>query len=132
MSGAQEKCYLLLRDELEEVTDRLSGKKVVPPAVTEDQIVHLLAVVAILLRQHQVNKWGQCQFCGSSRWKWRFWSRRPSCTVYRTASFVMGQGLDKVWWRLFESLGKECSLVEVQEWLKDRTTGHHLRAPFAV
>ena len=35
----------------------------------------------------------------------------------------MGQGLDEVWWRLFESVGKEWSLVEVREWLKGRAPG---------
>lgn len=32
----------------------------------------------------------------------------------------MGQGLDEVWCRLFESLGKEWSLADVREWLKVR------------
>lgn len=118
--SAPEVWYRLFREQLGELTDRLSGKKSVSPAVTEDQIVQLLAVVAILLRQHHVNKRGQCQFCRSSRWKWRPWRRRPSCAVYRAASFVMGQGLDEVWWRLFESLGKELSLAEVREWLQGR------------
>lgn len=116
----QEAWYRLFREELEELTDRLSGKKAVSPVVTEDQVVQLLAVVAILLRQHHVNKRGQCQFCKRGRWKWRPWNRRPPCTVYRTASFVMGQGLDEVWCRLFESLGEEWSLVEVREWMKGR------------
>lgn len=118
--SAPEAWYRLFREQLEELTDRLSGKKSVSPAVTEEQIVQLLAVVAILLRRHHVNRRGQCQFCRSSRWKWRPWSRRPPCTVYRTVSFVTGQGLDEVWWRLFESLGKERSLTEVREWLQGR------------
>lgn len=120
VKSVQETWYRLFREQLEELADRLSDKKAVSPAVTEDHIVQLLAVAAILLRQHRVNKRGQCKFCGWARWKWRPWNRRPPCTVYRTASFVMGQELDKVWWRLFESLGKEWSLVEVREWLKDR------------
>ena len=28
--------------------------------------------------------------------------------------------MDEVWWRLFASVGKEWSLVEVREWLKGR------------
>lgn len=119
-SSAQKTWYQLFREELEELTNRLSGKKTASPAVTEDQIVQLLAVTAILLRQHRVNARGQCQFCRWAGWKWRPWNRRPLCTVYRTASFVMSHGLDEVWWRLFESLGTEWSLVEVREWLKDR------------
>lgn len=120
VSDVQETSYRLFREELEKLADRLSGKKAVSSAVTEDHIVRLLAVVAILLRQHQVNKRGHCQSCGWMRWKWRPWHRRPPCTVYRTVSFVMVQGLDEVWWRLFESMGKEWSLVEVREWLKGR------------
>lgn len=120
ISGAPQECYRIFRGELEKLADRFSGEKAVSPAVTEDQIVQLLAVAAILLRQHQVNKRGQCRFCGWVSWKWRPWSRRPPCTVYRTVSFVMGQGLDEVWWRLFESLGKEWSLMEVRAWLKER------------
>jgi len=119
-SGAPEVWYRLFREQLEELADRLSGKKSVSPVKTENQIVQLLAVAAILLRQHHVNRRGQCQLCWSSRWKWRPWNRRPPCTVYRTASFIMGQGLDEVWCRLFESLGKEWSLADVREWLKAR------------
>jgi hypothetical protein len=121
VSSVQETWYRLFREELEEFADQLSGKKELSPAVTEDKIVQLLALTAILLRQHHVNKRGQCQFCGWAKWKWRPWNWRPSCTVYRTASFVMSQGLDEVWWRLFESLGKEWSLVEVREWLNVRS-----------
>lgn len=113
--------YRLFREELDGLADQLSGKKSALPAITEDQIVQLLAVAAMLLRQHRVNKRGQCKFCGGLRWKWRLWSRRPPCTVYRTVTFVMGQGLDEVWCRLFESLGKERSLIEVREWMKGRT-----------
>ncbi len=118
VSSVQETWHRLFREELEKLVGGLSEKKSVSPAVTEDQIVRLLAMVAILLRQHQVNKRGNCQSCGWMRWKWRPWNRRPPCTVYRTVSFVMGQGSDEVWWRLFESVGKEWSLVEVREWLK--------------
>lgn len=120
MSSVRKSGYWLFREELKELADRLSGKKVISPTVTEDQVVQLLAVVAILLGQHHVNKRGQCKSCRSSRWKWRFWNRRSPCSVYRTVSFVMGQGRDEVWWRLFESLGKRWSLVEVREWLKSR------------
>lgn len=120
VSSVQETWHRLFREELAELADRLSGKKSISPALTEDQIVKLLAVVAILLRQHQINKRGHCKSCGWTRWKWRPWSRRPPCTVYRAVSFVIGQGMDEVWWRLFDSVGKEWSLVEVREWLQGR------------
>jgi hypothetical protein len=120
VSSAQKTWYRLFQEELDELADRLSGKKSESPVATEDQIVQLLAVAAILLRQHHVNKRGQCQFCRWAGCRWRPWSRRPPCTVYRTVSFVMSQGSEEVWWRLFESLGKDWSLVEVREWLEDR------------
>ena len=120
VSSGPETWHRLFREELEKLADQLGGKKAELPAITEDNIVRLLAVAVILLRQHHVNKRGRCQFCGWARWKWRPWNRRPPCTVYRTVSFAMGQGLDEVWWRLFESLGKELSLVAVREWLKGR------------
>lgn len=113
--------YRQLQAELKEFTDQLSGAKAVSPAKTRNQIVQALAVVAILLRQHQINKRGQCKFCARPRWRWRFWSRRPSCTVYRTASFVMNQELEEAWRQLFDSMGKECNLVQVRRWLNERT-----------
>ncbi|MGH3873474.1 MAG: hypothetical protein ACRDSR_18515 [Pseudonocardiaceae bacterium] len=118
-SGVPEKWHRLFQEQLAELADRLSNKEALSP-IPEDQIVQLLAMVAILLRQHHVDKRGRCQSCGLARWKRRPWSRRPPCTVYRAASFVMGQGLDEVWWRLFESVGKEWSLAEVREWLEHR------------
>lgn len=109
-----------LREELKELADQLSGEKVVSPVQTGNQIVQALALAAILLRQHQVNDRGQCKFCTWPRWKWKFWSRRPLCTVYRTAGFVMSQELDEVWWQLLDSLGKECDLVEIRGWIKEK------------
>ena len=111
--------YWRFREELNELADRLSAKEVVSPAVTRDQIVRVLAVVAILLGQHHVNKRGQCKLCWP-RWKWKFWRRRPSCTVFRTVRFAMEQNLDEVWWQLLESMGKESNLTDVREWIKDR------------
>jgi hypothetical protein len=116
----QETRYRRFREELKEFVDRLSAKEAVVPAVTRGQIVQVLAVIAILLHQHHVNKRGRCKFCVRSGWKWKFWSRRPLCTVYRTASFVMSRELDEVWWQLFDSVGKEWNLVEVREWMKSR------------
>lgn len=110
-----------LQEEFKELADQLSGEKEVSPAKIENQIVQALALAAILLRQHHVNNRGQCKFCTWPRWKWKFWSRRPLCTVYRTASFVMSQELDEVWQQLLDSLGKECDLIETRRWLKEKT-----------
>lgn len=113
MSSLWETRYRLLREQLASVADRLSSPDTAAPAVA----VRLLAVSALLLRQHRVNRRGQCTFCGWSKRRWRFWRRRPQCTVYRTLVFAMSRGLDEVWWQLLESLGDETSLVEVREWL---------------
>ncbi|MGH3908906.1 MAG: hypothetical protein ACRDTE_32690 [Pseudonocardiaceae bacterium] len=32
----------------------------------------------------------------------------------------MTQPLDVVWWRLFESVGRELSLEEVRDWIEER------------
>ncbi|MBV9013080.1 MAG: hypothetical protein JO272_13720 [Pseudonocardiales bacterium] len=69
----------------------------------------LLTFAITLLEQHQVNKRGQCQFCG--------WSR---CTVCRALAFSLHQGLDVVWWQLLGSTGKQCGLADVREWLRQR------------
>jgi hypothetical protein len=86
-------------EQLEERADGLRSKQQVAPAVLEEQAMRLLAGVVMLLRQHQLNKRGQCRFCASSR-RWRFWQRRPQCAVYRTVDFVMRQSLDVVWRQL--------------------------------
>lgn len=88
--------------------------------MTEEQIVRLLTGVLGLLRQHQVNKQGQCRFCGWTRWRWRWWRRRPQCTVYRAFDFAMGQPPDIVWWQLVKSMGRTSTLDEVREWLTQR------------
>jgi hypothetical protein len=61
--------------------------------------VRLLTGVIMLLRQHQLNKRGQCKYCG---WRWRLWHRQPQCTVYRSVDFAMRQPLDVVRSRLHE------------------------------
>lgn len=119
-SSVHEMRYQQLRVELKEITDQLSGEKEISPAETRNQIVQTLTMISILLRQHQINKHGHCKFCSRPRWKWKFWSRRAPCTVYRTASFVMRQELNEAWWQLFDSVGKECNLIEVREWLTRR------------
>jgi hypothetical protein len=91
-----------------------------PPATPAEHTVRLLTFAVTLLEQHRVNKRGQCQFCGWSRWPWRFWRRRPRCTVCRALAFALHQSLDVVWWQLLGSTGKQCSLADVREWLRQR------------
>jgi hypothetical protein len=59
----------------------------------------LRAAAVMLLRQHQLNKRGQCKYCG---WRWRLWHRQPQCTVYRSLDFAIRQPLDVVRRRLRE------------------------------
>lgn len=112
--------YRLLGEQLDELAEQLGGDQPHESGAVTEHTVRLLAAAAMLLRQHSVNKRGQCAFCGWTRWRWRFWHRRPQCTVYSILCFAMSQGLDVVWWQLFESVGKERSLVAVQEWIADR------------
>ena len=82
--------------------------------------MRLLAGVLMLLRQHEINKRGQCRFCGWSRKKWQFWRRRPLCTVYRNLNFAMNRNSDEVWWQLFGNLGRQTRLDEVRKWMAER------------
>ena len=120
MSNVWQAQYRLLLELLEALARRLSGEEKVPPEVVEEQAVRLLACALMLLRQHEINKRGQCRFCGWPRKIWNFWRRRPRCTVYRNLNFVMNQGYDGVWWQLFENLGRRTSLDEVRKWVTER------------
>lgn len=114
VSSLWETRYRLVFQQLEELADRLSGARPSAPAVLEERTVQLLATVLMLLRQHHINKRGQCLFCGWTRWKWRFWCRRRRCTVYSALDYSMGQSVDVVWWKIFEGLGREVSLEDVR------------------
>lgn len=107
----------LLVEELEEWTDWLSGEEPREPAVVEEHVVRLLAAALVLLRQHTVNKRGQCRFCGWTQWKWRMWRRRRRCTVFQAVDQAMSQGLDVVWWELFDAAGQQLGLDEVRQWV---------------
>jgi hypothetical protein len=96
----------LLWEHLEQLTERLRGKEPIEPAEIREQTVRLLAGVVMLLRQHHVNKRGQCKYCGWTRWAWRFWRRRPQCTVYRSVDFAMRQPLRWVRWQLSHSTAR--------------------------
>lgn len=113
--------YRVLWQQLEQLADWLRGAQ--PPATLADHTVRRLTFAVTLLEQHRVNKRGQCQFCGWSRWTWRFWHWRPRCTVCRALAFALRQGLDVVWWQLLASTGKKCSVVDVRDWLKQRAQG---------
>ena len=118
VSSLWETRYRLVLQQLEEFAERLSGTKPMAPAVLEEQTVQLLATVLMLLRQHHINKRGQCRFCGWTSWKWRFWRRR--CTVYVALDYAMRQSLDVVWWKVFVELGREVSLEDVRRWNGER------------
>lgn len=101
MSNVWQTRRRLMLEELDGLANRLRNNEPITPATLEEQTVRLLACVVMLLRQHAVNKWGQCQFCTGSR-RWRLWHRRPQCTVYRALNFALGQRLDIVWRQLLE------------------------------
>lgn len=82
VSSVHETRYQQLYKMLNELAGQLSGKRAVSPVETRDRIVRVLAVVALLLRQHHVNKWGQCKFCALPRWKWSL----PRLTPFVPAS----------------------------------------------
>lgn len=100
MSNVWRTRYRLLLEQLEALADQLSGEEPITQPVLEDQTVRLLAGVVMLLRQHHINKRGQCKYCGWTRRTWRLWHRRPQCTVYLSLDFAMSQPLDLVWGRL--------------------------------
>ncbi|MCA1674729.1 MAG: hypothetical protein LC799_21895, partial [Actinobacteria bacterium] len=75
--------------------------------------MRLLMAAVRLLRQHEVNKRGQCKFCGWTRWVMRFWRRRRQCTVYSALVFAVEQDLDAVWWQLSTDRGQKVTLAQV-------------------
>lgn len=115
----------LFDGELEATLYRVVGDEPTDLAIAEEQTVQLLAAVAGLLRQHYVNKRGQCNFCGWTRWWLRGCRRRPQCTVFRNLSFAMGQPLDVVLWHVFAIFDNNTTLEEVREWIEQR---HYSRA----
>lgn len=115
--------YRLYLEELEAIADRLSDGRPIAPVFAEEQLVQLVAIVASLLRQHEVNKRGRCRFCDWTRWAWRFWRRRPPCTVFRAVGFVLDQPLHMAWWQVFETFDRTTSLPQVREWVEQRWSG---------
>jgi hypothetical protein len=84
----------MLLEQLEELSGKLRSEEQVEPAALEEQTVRLLAGMVTLLKQHNVNKRGQCQYCCGRTWRW--WRRRPQCTVYVSLDFAIRQPLDMV------------------------------------
>lgn len=90
-------------------------------AVLREQAVRILATTAFLLRQRHINRRGRCKYC---HWTWQatwFLHKRTRCTVSRALDFAISQPLDVVWWRLFDSVGRELSLEETRERIKENT-----------
>lgn len=120
MSNVWETRHRLFLEELQKLAEWLCDDEPRAPAVLEEQTARLLAMANTLLRQHQVNKRGQCQFCGWTRWKWRLWRRRRRCTVHQALELAMGQSADVVWWWVFESVGRKWNLAEVRAWVAEK------------
>ncbi|MGH3815818.1 MAG: hypothetical protein ACRDUV_25775 [Pseudonocardiaceae bacterium] len=120
MSSVWTTRYRLLLEWCEELAGRLSDEQPVAEAAVEEQAVRLLMGTVRLLRQHEVNKRGQCKFCGWTRWGMRFWRRRRQCTVYSVLVFAVEQGLDAVWWQLSVDRGQKVTLAQVREWVEER------------
>jgi hypothetical protein len=112
--------HRLWTEQIAQWVEKLSGEKPVEPEALTELTVRLLAMAVMVLRQHVVNKRGQCRLCRPSLRMWRLWWRRPPCTVRRAFDFAMGQPWDVVWWQLFESLGQQTSLDETRKWVEER------------
>jgi hypothetical protein len=93
------RCRVLL-ERLEALAHKYRQEEPTAPTILEEHTVRLLVGVIMLLRQHRVNKWGQCRHCAWMRRTWRLWYRRPQCTVYLGLDFAMSQPLDLVWGQL--------------------------------
>ena len=93
--------HRVLMEQLEELAGQLLNEAPIEPAVLKDRTTRLLAGIIKLLRQHDINKRGQCQICARPR-IWQLWRRRPQCTVYRSLDFAMRQPLSLVLSLLFQ------------------------------
>lgn len=96
MSNVWDTRHRLLLEQFERLANQLRDDEATEPTALEEQTLRLLAAVITLLRQHQVNKRGQCDYCGWSSWWARLFRRRPQCTMYRSLDFAMRQHLDTV------------------------------------
>ena len=108
-----------LTQQCEKLAHQLGGKEAPGQVLVEEHAVRLLTGVVMLLRQHKLNKRGQCRVCAAPGRIWWFWLRRPPCAVYRDLNFAMRQEIDAVWWQLLESTGRPASLDEVRKWIPE-------------
>ena len=112
--------HRLWTEQLQQWVEKLSGEKPVEPEVVKELAVRLLAMAVILLRQHAVNKRGQCRSCGRPVRMWRFWGTGHRARCVGLFDFAMGQPWDMVWWQLFESLGQHTSLDQARKWMQEQ------------
>ncbi|MGH3603935.1 MAG: hypothetical protein ACRDQI_07890, partial [Pseudonocardiaceae bacterium] len=64
MSNVWETRYRLLLEQLEGLANQLNREKQNPPTPLEEQTLRLLTGAIAVLRQHRVDKRGQCNYCG--------------------------------------------------------------------
>ncbi|HET9254503.1 MAG TPA: hypothetical protein VFO16_04790 [Pseudonocardiaceae bacterium] len=107
MSHMWEMRSRLCAEKLERLAEWLIGDAPKSAAELEEHTVLLLIVSITLLRQHQVNKRGRCQFCDRTRSICRAWRSRRRRTVHQALNFGIYQGLDVVWWCVLENLGRQ-------------------------
>jgi hypothetical protein len=97
VSTVWETRYRLLMETLENI---VAGLGDTAPGTSSpesnNQTVRVIVGVLTLLKQHRVNKRGQCRYCGWTRWYWRLWRARPQCTVVRSLDFVLRQPVELV------------------------------------
>lgn len=129
MNSSWETRSRLFLEELEKLAAWLHSDAPRAPAALEEKTVRLLGVAVTLLRQHRVDKRGQCHFCGWTGWTLRPRRRRQRCTVHQALDFGIGQTLDVVWWRVFESVGQKWSLAEVRAWVAGRAASTGATVP---
>lgn len=91
----QTRCRALL-EQLEMLAHQLKEKQPIPPTALEEHTVRLLVGVIMVLRQHRMNKLGQCRYCAWTSQTWWLRSNRPQCTIYLSLDRAMSQPLDLV------------------------------------
>jgi hypothetical protein len=93
VSDVWETRHRLLVEHLDALGGQLGSKVQIAP---EELAARLLAAAINLLREHRVDKRGQCRFCAVPYSIYNFWRRRPRYAVYRGINFAMTQPLDVV------------------------------------
>jgi hypothetical protein len=97
VSNVWETRYRLLVETLENIVARLGDTAPGTSSLESNkQMVRVIVGVLTLLKQHRVNKRGQCRYCGWTQWYWRFFRTRPQCTVVRSLDFALRQPVEVV------------------------------------